>query len=165
MRIVYMSEAAALMEPPRLNSAVISITEPGRACPITGSWGALLHVTFSDAEYDQGMIDRLALRNKRFDPDEKGFPSPAAIIPINRFIDGLGPQIEELVVHCHAGQRRSAAVALFASEKILASEFPQAETAKVYMNKTVYSLLIDPYAFKLHGKNGFIWRLFSIFFP
>ncbi len=161
MRIVYMSEADALNEIPAVDRAMISITEPGRSCPIGAGWGALLHVRFCDAEYDQEMIDRFAYRNKRFIPEEKGFPAASTVTPIIQFIKGLDAGISELIVHCHAGQRRSAAVALYASEEIACSQFSRAKAARETMNVTVYNLLKDPSSLKI-PKVGIIRRLLDL---
>lgn len=165
MQIKYLSEADALNENPAMDKAIISITEPGRVCPISGEWGAILRVTFCDAEYDQGTIDRMAARKQQFNPVNKGFPSSGSIEPIRGFISRLGPNTSELIVHCHAGQRRSAAVALYASEIISDAQFPRAEIARRDMNKTVYQLLKNPNAFRFHQRTSLFWRLIGWFQP
>jgi predicted protein tyrosine phosphatase len=140
-RVVHLSEVACLAEPPRASAAVISITEPGRVAPLASGWGALLRVQFLDAELDTSMLQRLAARGKAADLNTKGFPCRTRVEPIRTFLARLAdqPSITELLVHCHAGQRRSAAVARFAAERLGVQG-----VARDGFNQTVYALLLNP---------------------
>ncbi|WP_199031305.1 hypothetical protein [Ralstonia sp. ASV6] len=126
---------------------MISITGPLHLAdlPSIETWGAFLRVQFSDAEYDAAMIARLRARGIKFDADAKGFPSQRSAEVLRRFIASLAarPEITELVVHCHAGQRRSAAVAKYACEQYSAPF----DLSYSNYNKTVYALLKDPALF------------------
>jgi len=139
----YLSEAAALMLNPQPCAAMISITDPGHEAPLPQpeGWGALLRIVFMDAEYDEDMLGRLAARRVAFQAEAKSFPSRRNANALCAFLDGLAssPQITELYVHCHAGQRRSAAVAKYASE-LFGAEFDHGYAG---YNKTVYRLLTD----------------------
>ena len=132
-----MSEADALRLVPSQDAALISITEPRRVAelPSPQDWGALLRIQFSDAEYDAAMIARLRARGIAFNADAKGFPSQRSAEALRAFIAGLAarPEIAELIVHCHAGQRRSASVAKYAAE-FFGSEFDHGYTG---YNRTV----------------------------
>jgi len=147
MRVAYVSEADALRLVPSQNAALISITEPRREAdlPSPQDWGALLRIQFSDAEYDAAMIARLRARGIAFNAEAKGFPSQRSAEALRTFIDGLAvrPAINELIVHCHAGRRRSAAVAKFASERFNA-EFDHSYSE---YNRIVYALLNEPAMF------------------
>ncbi len=161
-RIVYLSEAACLVESPRASAAVISITEPGRTAqlPSPDHWGALLRVQFMDAEFDASMLERSAARGDFKDLCSRGFPCRERCSPILAFLDHLAANaaLSELIVHCHAGQRRSAAVAKFAAERF---GVPSG-VGEVY-NRTVYALLHEPDRFDqvLRGgpNTGWIARL------
>lgn len=142
-RIRFVSEAVALTIAPSHGAAMVSITEPGRDAPLAGDgWGALLRVRFADAEYDGAMIESLRARGKAFSADAKGFPSATTSRRVVAFLEALRGRddIAELIVHCHAGQRRSAAVAKFASEMFPAAICPDCTG----FNKTVYMLLKNP---------------------
>lgn len=157
-----MSEAACLAETPRATAAVISITEPGRIAPLPapGHWGALLRVQFMDAELNKSMLERSAVRGVHRDLDAMGFPCRARCTPIVDFLDRIAADaaLLELVVHCHAGQRRSAAVAKFACERFgLPSQVGEG------FNHTVYALLQDPSHLDVeqrnHPENSWLTRL------
>lgn len=152
-RVAYLSEAACLAEPPRASAAVISITEPGRTAPLPSPdhWGALLRVQFMDAEFDVSMLKRSAARGTLQDLHAKGFPCRERCSPIVAFLDHVAanPALSELIVHCHAGQRRSAAVAKFAAERFGVPS----SVGEVY-NRTVYALLHDPERFDQMQRNG-----------
>jgi predicted protein tyrosine phosphatase len=143
-RIVHLSEAACLAETPRSATAVISITEPGRAAPLPAGWPSLLRVQFADAEFDSASLARLAARGLLPDLKAKGVPCRERCSPILAFLDRLAtdPSITELIVHCHAGQRRSSAVAKFAAERFCVPYEPHPG-----YNRTVYALLRDPGCF------------------
>ena len=143
-KITFMSEAAALTLRGSPEKALVSITGPQRVADLVApeEWGALLRVQFSDAEYDEDMLVRFARRGFDFDPDAKGFPSERTARQIKDFLDRLlgHDKITELAIHCHAGQRRSVAVARYAAERFgVVLEQPHNEG-----NRTVYELLRDP---------------------
>lgn len=144
---MYLSEAAALELVPSASCALISITEPKRDAPLAdpGGWGALLRVRFADAEYDEQMLEALTLRRKAFSADGKGFPSECTSRAVVAFLMVLRgrSEIDTLYVHCHAGQRRSAAVAKFAA-RMFGVPFDHGYDC---YNKTVYGLLQEPARF------------------
>ena len=163
MRVRYVSEPVALQLVPDPQSALVSITEPGREAPLPNpdSWGALLRVQFADAEYDNDMLTRLEARGVPFDPDAKGFPCRRHAEAIRAFLAGLDVgRMQELIVHCHAGQRRSAAVAKYAAETLEAEGFNHGYEG---YNKTVYALLANPATFapiaQARGLKGWLKRL------
>lgn len=137
------SEAEALLLTPASSLAMISITEPGRYAPLGEGYGRLLRVQFCDAEFDREMLERKGVSAE--DLFEKGFPCKAKILEVLDFIAEVqgDDSISGLVVHCHAGQRRSVAVARFVSERI------GSEPTEAYQrcNGTVYDLLCNPALF------------------
>lgn len=144
MQVSYVSEAEAVLLTPRQSAAMVSITEPGREAPLLDpeKWGALLRVGFADAEYDEGTVTRLMARGKSFDAEAKGFPCRRDAEVIRAFLADLTDRsyINEVIVHCHAGQRRSAAVAKYASE-VFGARFDHGYQG---YNQTVYALLKEP---------------------
>lgn len=142
--VTFLSEAEALKLTPQPNAALISITEPNREAelPLSQNWGALLRIRFSDAEYDQETYRLLAERGQLFDPLLKGFPVKAHSLEIHRFLHHIAENsdIQAIIVHCKAGQRRSAAVAKFAAEQF-GVDFDHDYAG---YNRTVYALLQDP---------------------
>ncbi|MCA8198494.1 protein-tyrosine phosphatase family protein [Burkholderia vietnamiensis] len=113
--VEYTSEADLLGRLPSAATGVISITEPGRSAPIPEGWGAIHRVRFADAEWDDAMVERLRARGRKFDPQQKGFPSEQSAREILAALRTLhtSRDVQHVIVHCHAGKRRSAAVAKF----------------------------------------------------
>lgn len=156
--ILFVSEATALQMEPDRGSALISITEPHRVAPLAGldDWGALLRIQFADAEYDSAMIDRLRARGKAFDAEVKGFPRASTSKMLLEFLWQVRGRhdLDKLVIHCHAGKRRSAAVAKFAAEMFPEAACPPTDG----YNETVYRLLKDPMAIPNAVKPLSWWR-------
>ncbi|MBK5051733.1 hypothetical protein IQ289_25465 [Burkholderia sp. R-70006] len=140
--MTYLSEAACIEARPRMDAAVISITEPGRKAPLNEGWGAVYRIQFSDAEWDDGMVERLQARGMRFDPESKGFPGPSSTAELLVAIHDieLRGAVSHVVVHCHAGRRRSAAVARFIAQR---HGLPFDMSYDGY-NRTVFRLLNNP---------------------
>lgn len=95
------------------------------------------------------MLARLEARGVPFNADAKGFPCRRHADAIHAFLASLDAgSVRELIVHCHAGQRRSAAVAKFADETLAAEGFDHDYEG---YNKTVYALLKNPVAFEVRS--------------
>lgn len=141
--IRYCSEAEARGIRPLPSMAMISITEPGRTAALAEGFGRLIRVQFIDAEFDRSMLKRKSM--SAVDLCEKGFPCKERVLEMLAFIDDVqeDDSVTELVVHCHAGQRRSAAVALFVAERYGLPQYMAYDKG----NKTVYNLLRDPWMF------------------
>jgi predicted protein tyrosine phosphatase len=139
--VTWLSEAACLEAPPSEHTAILSITEPGRTAPLADGWGAVWRFQFADAEWDDAMIQRLGERGQQFDPDARGFPSARHARQILAALEDLKakPEIAHLMVHCHRGQRRSAAVAKFIAWRY---RLPFDHGYDGY-NRTVLRLLIE----------------------
>ncbi|WP_323025768.1 hypothetical protein [Castellaniella sp.] len=104
------------------------------------------------------MLERLEARGDRFDPDAKGFPSERSVGPIRAFLIDVHHRqdIHALVVHCHAGRRRSAAVARYAAELF---NCPLGQPCDEW-NRVVYELLLNPAryrAFERFGRSLGLW--------
>lgn len=139
--VTWLSEAACLEAPPAAHTVILSITEPGRTAPLPVGWGAVWRFQFADAEWNDAMTQRLRERGQQFDPDARGFPSARHARQILAALDKLQgmPGIEHLIVHCHRGQRRSAAVAKFIAWRY---RLPFDHRYDGY-NRTVLRLLIE----------------------
>lgn len=125
------------------NMALISITDyDDYYTNAQGNWGSIDRYYFIDGEYNQEDIDRFGLG---FYMSHNGYMSPEDSIIINKRIKEilLDENIVEIVVNCHAGKARSAAVSLHISE---ISDFKY--TGDSYLkNDLVYNLMKDPYIF------------------
>ena len=119
-----MPQAVACALAARPDWAVISITCVGDApAPLQPGWGALLRVAFDDVDVATAGDARLF--------------GPAHAAAILTFADQVAPTVKGILVHCHAGISRSAAVAKFLAERLDAA-FP--DKYAVY-NRRVYSTL------------------------
>lgn len=136
-QVSFVSEREAIELAPRTDVAMISITDSGRTAKLKEGWGALLRVDFPDITYDEKLLREYG---NMLSP--KWAISDVEAWQMRQFILGLRsmPQIETLIVHCHAGKSRSAAVAKFAAEMF---SLPFDHTYDGY-NITVYELLHNP---------------------
>lgn len=138
--VCYCSEAKATSLHITGACAVISITDCGRKAALQKGWSTVIRVEFDDAEYDE--------RSLKFAGIDwwiaSGAISPQQAIFLRQNIHGLHESQEDvdLIIHCHAGQSRSAAVAAYVADrygvKHLQERSPKA-------NKTVYALLNNPW--------------------
>ncbi|WP_454727761.1 MULTISPECIES: tyrosine-protein phosphatase [Cupriavidus] len=140
VRYLPMHDACALA--PRADTAVISITNPGTMAALPPGWGALLRVQFSDAEYRPGDLGRRMADGSPFDPARRGFPTQQEAQAIRAFCAQVArtPALHHVLVHCHAGRRRSGAAALYVVDALggtLSGEPPGDP------NRTVLALLRD----------------------
>lgn len=140
VRFLPMADACALTA--ARDTAMISITNPGVTASLQVGWAQVLRVAFSDAEYDEADFADYRARGVRFVPSEKGFPTQYQAQLIRDFCAHIARDaaVHHLVVHCHAGKRRSAAVAMYAAERLGARLLGKPEDP----NRTVLALLKDP---------------------
>lgn len=140
MQVVFCPEEIAAGMSPSRDMAVISITNPGDVAKLRDGWGAVLRVAFADAAYDEQDIRYLG---RLWRVSSRGFPEKRHAIAIQEFIGALDPAITRLVVHCGAGQSRSAAVAMYAAKTLEVGLYGDMSRH----NRTVLRLLDDPSAF------------------
>jgi predicted protein tyrosine phosphatase len=119
----YMSQANAEKLLPMLDTALISITEPGELANLNPGWKNLLRLEFHDSDTENFVGCVL------FDE--------AMALKIITLIQSLPEDVKHVMVHCHAGISRSAAVAKFVAETVNA---PFSEQYALY-NKHVYRVL------------------------
>jgi len=136
----YLSEEKAREFKPGPDHVLISITEPGRAARLRSGWRRIIRVAFVDTEYDERSLAFAGI-------DwwiSSGAISPAQADALRADIGALAAISEQLdlVVHCHAGQSRSAAVAHFVAD-VYGAALPQGRSPKA--NKTVLALLHNPW--------------------
>ena len=113
-QISFLAEYAAVQVPPRHETAIISITNPGEQAPLQAGWNHLLRIAFADASYDEKTIE---FYSRMWKLSSLGFPTKEHALAIRGFIDTLPTHIDSLIVHCGAGVSRSGAVAKYASER------------------------------------------------
>lgn len=138
--VAYCSEAKAVEMQPLPQQLLISITEPGRSVPLSESWRKVLRYEFLDSEYDKQSLQFAGI-------DwwiASGAISPIQAERIRADLKSVHQDASatDLVVHCHAGESRSAAVAQYVSETFMAA-MPQGLSRKA--NRTVLTLLRDPW--------------------
>jgi len=104
-RVIFLSRSQAQAHRPSKPSVLISISdlEDKRLVPQAG-WRDVLHLSFDDADVAGSGVTLMNREQAR---------------SILAFVSKHRADCEELVVHCLAGQSRSAAVALFCAESLL----------------------------------------------
>jgi predicted protein tyrosine phosphatase len=113
-KISFVSEREMMDMVPWRNTALISIAEPGRSADVKG-WKHVLRLWFHDISKSQdGMaVCILPVTGGHGGVEEmKAFDAKQAREVIS-FLDGPPIDVDSIVVHCHAGISRSAAVAEF----------------------------------------------------
>lgn len=122
--VQFMSQSQAESLTAEADTALISITEPGDPqAAVDPEWKHLLRLSFHDVDQDRGegfrLFDEMHARQ------------------ILDFVESLPEEINYVIVHCHAGISRSAAVA-----KVIASATGASFNEKYSLyNKHVYSVL------------------------
>lgn len=138
--VCYLSEDKARVFEPGAGHVLISITEPGRAGRVRPGWRKIIRAGFVDTEYDERSLAFAGI-------DwwiSSGAISPTQACALRADIKALAAVSEQLdlVVHCHAGQSRSAAVAHYVAD-VYGATLMQGRSPKA--NQTVLALLHDPW--------------------
>jgi predicted protein tyrosine phosphatase len=161
--VKFCSEPEALRIQPDSSMALISITNPGDLAPVQAGWGAMHRISFADASYDEREI---RFFEKMWYQSSQGFFTKQHALPIIDFLDNLDESISQLIIHCGAGQSRSAAVALYAANRY---GLKLMGDAKQY-NVTVLNLLQNPTLYdailpeEKVNKNSFTRKLIALLF-
>lgn len=143
----YISEKIACELTPSPREAMLSISDPGiYTVPLKEGWPKLLRCYFPDAGCDAGLLKFVGGYSQYL---TMGFPSHVHALQMRNFIADLASSETsyKLIVHCHAGRSRSAAVAKYTAE-IHNLEFDH-DYEK--FNQTVYRLMHDPYCYAPPG--------------
>jgi predicted protein tyrosine phosphatase len=122
-RVVFSSQGDAESATASPSWAVISITQPSDpAAALQEGWGAVLRMTFHDTDDADSILTVF---------------SPEHAEELVRFVRAQATQMEGILVHCHAGISRSAAVAKFIADTYRL-DFPEKYSA---YNKLIYRRL------------------------
>lgn len=138
--VCYLPEDKARDFEPGAGHVLISITEPGRVAKVRSGWQKIIRAGFVDTEYDE--------RSRAFAGIDwwisSGAISPTQACALRTEICALAAASDQvdLVVHCHAGQSRSAAVAHYVAD-VYGATLVQGRSPKA--NKTVLALLQNPW--------------------
>lgn len=107
-KVIFVPQVAAEAMQGSAHQLLVSITEPGRPAALQSGWKAVLRLQFDDIDTPQPGCQMF---------EEHDAHSLLA------FVEAHAQTSTELVVHCHAGISRSAAVAKFFAEKY-ACDYP-----------------------------------------
>jgi predicted protein tyrosine phosphatase len=122
-RVVFSSQSDAEKAAASPLWAVISITQPSDpAAALQEGWGAILRMKFHDTDDADSILTVF---------------SPEHAEAIVRFVRAEAGRVEGILVHCHAGISRSAAVAKFIADTYRL-DFPEKYSA---YNKLIYRRL------------------------
>lgn len=138
--VEFTSEKDAIARAPRVDAAMLSISNPGiYEVPLQPGWQQLKRCYFPDAGCDDRMIEFIGGYDKYL---AMGFFNHVHAMEIRQFVDALrkDPNSYDLIIHCHAGKSRSVAVAKYVSE-ICGLPFDHSYDR---YNHTVYELLHNP---------------------
>ena len=129
----FLSREVATSWCPSVPSALISIVNPGETLPkLNGAWVNVLRLQFHDTDGRAPTLQAITAEDARRALD---------------FVTKLAQVAEELVVHCEAGQSRSAGVALFFAEWLGIPCFQQGILVRVQTysicNRAGYSALYE----------------------
>lgn len=114
--VTILSHAAAEQYLPKIGEAIISITEPGAPLArLRSGWTDTLRVQFGDVEYNRQTIEYYGPSWQSV----KGVFRAEHAHAIREFLQRVenNPRMSSLVVHCHAGVSRSAAVGTYAARR------------------------------------------------
>ena len=115
-RIMFMSrrEAEHISPKPEEKAAIISINETGdELAVLKEGWVDKLYLVFDDIDKDLSEV----IDTRTGKPFNLTFFNSDHAKQITSFVNDIAEDINILVVHCHAGVSRSAAVAKFIAEK------------------------------------------------
>jgi predicted protein tyrosine phosphatase len=130
---------AAKIKPNREHEALISIAEPGEDRDLHDSWKHFLHLDFhdTDAHANNGKHwSALPVLNGKYTSFDKEHANQ-----IIKFVSELPNEVDSVIVHCHAGISRSAAVARFIADMY----FLEHDYGYDLYNRRVYSTLRNVY--------------------
>lgn len=138
--VCYLPEDKARVFEPGAGHVLISITEPGRTAKVRPGWRKIIRADFIDTEYDERSLAFAGI-------DwwiSSGAISPTQACTLRADISALAALSDhvDLIIHCHAGQSRSAAVAHYVAD-VYGAAIMQGRSPKA--NKTVLALLHDPW--------------------
>lgn len=137
-KLSWISKADAEKIKPTERDAIISIREPAGMVDLSSRWKHVLELEFHDAD---GNTD-WTLPCYTYDTDVLFDEKMAK--DVYDFVKGLPPEVENLIVHCHMGISRSAAIAIALHDT-------------THDNKIMVHGLRDRYM--LHNKH--VWRTLS----
>jgi len=100
-KIEFMSQSEAEGIIPKQNEAIISISCPKDVVHLSNLWRNKLELKFHDIDFPED--DKVIFNEDHYDQ-------------IMNFLNSIENSVENIVVHCHAGISRSAAVAMFIAD-------------------------------------------------
>lgn len=158
--VIFISQRDAEKIKPGENWALISITDSEDYLPeLQDGWFEIKRYHFIDGDYDEGSL-RYVGKNYKY-IFSSYFNRELALKMIEEIANIVGKNPSAVVVHCHAGRSRSAAVAKFIHDKYGYIPYNTAEVLNLpkearpppdfsvfgKMNTLVYKLLDNPNVF------------------
>lgn len=140
VKVKFVSKAFAEKIIPTPNMALISIREPAEWVSLNRNWQNVLEVEFHDIDPNPAPDEPLT--NFGIDYDDLVAFNPIQGTTVLNWVRQIRPHIDYLVVHCHAGISRSAAVAKYIVDCIDGFEWENPQNVNYSLhNKHVYRVL------------------------
>lgn len=142
VKVKFISKAAAEQIIPSDNMALISIREPAEWVSLSPKWKNVLEAEFHDV--DPNPEPGTPLTNFGIDYDDLVNFNPLHAEAILNWVREMRPNVEQLIVHCHAGISRSAAVAKYIVDCVDGFEWENRQNVNYSLhNKHVYRVLMN----------------------
>jgi predicted protein tyrosine phosphatase len=125
--VIFVSQAEAEQTPGKDNWVVISVTQPSEPhASLKPGWRAILRLKFHDTDDEASILAVFSIEQAR------------ALVA---FVEEHALGAVGVLVHCHAGVSRSAAIARFIGERYAVESFAKRYASYTRHNKLVYRRL------------------------
>jgi predicted protein tyrosine phosphatase len=126
--VLFVNQAEAEQARGKDNWVVISVTQPSEPdVPLKPGWRAILRLKFHDTDDENSILSVFSIEQAR------------AVIA---FVEEHAARAAGVLVHCHAGVSRSAAIARFIGERYAVDGFLKRYASYTRHNKLVYRRLV-----------------------
>lgn len=142
VKVKFISKAMAEKIVPSDDMALISIREPAEWVSLHRDWKNVLEVEFHDADPNPNPLEPQT--NFGIEYDDVVYFDDGMADDVMRFVNDLPKNVVHLIVHCHAGISRSAAVAKSIVDLIPGFDWDTANLRDYRLyNKHVYRVMVN----------------------